>query len=230
MALNYVTITETFKDGSGTALAPIVTFTPSETVYSAGNLVATPNSPVVAKVVSGALKAADGVSALQLLATDNTGLTYLGQTGYFEWAVNIDYGGGNVQTWSFFLPAALGTADLYKLANTLAGGGRIAPSVIALTDGATISVDSSLGNDFRVTLGGNRTISNPVNPADGQMIVFELTQDATGGRAVTWGSAFAFGATGQPTLSTSAAKTDQIGFKYNAAKAAWLFTGSTLGF
>jgi hypothetical protein len=40
------------------------------------------------------------------------------------------------------------------------------------------------------TLTGAITINNPVEPYVGQQILFVLTQDATGGRVVTWGSAF----------------------------------------
>src|SRR6266436_2711166 len=51
--------------------------------------------------------------------------------------------------------------------------GAVAPTVVALTDAATIAVNASLGNDFRVTLGGNRTMGTPSNPADGEQIVFQ---------------------------------------------------------
>lgn len=106
----------------------------------------------------------------------------------------------------------------------------LAPAVVQLTDGATIAVNAALGNDFRVTLGGNRTIANPANPVDGQMIEFAIAQDGTGSRTVTWSSAYDFGANGAPTLSTAASKVDLVGFKYHAGLAAWLCTGSALGF
>jgi hypothetical protein len=106
----------------------------------------------------------------------------------------------------------------------------LAPAVVALTDAATIAVNAALGNDFRVTLGGNRTMGAPSNPADGQMIIFELTQDGTGSRTVTWNAAYNFGVTSAPALSTAAGATDQVGFKYNTAKSKWLCTGATLGF
>ena len=224
MPLNKVSITGTFDDGSGTALSGTAVFTPSQTVYFNGQPVVSASNPVSAAITGGALQ------AVSLVATDNPGATFTSQTGFWYWTVAITLNGVTQPGFSFFLPAVPSTKDLFALANTIAGTGRIAPSVVFLTDGATIAVDASLGNDFRVTLGGNRTISNPVNPADGQMIVFELTQDATGGRTVTWGSAFAFGASGQPSLSTAASKTDQVGFKYNAAKVSWLYSGSTLGF
>ena len=57
-----------------------------------------------------------------------------------------------------------------------------------LTDAATIAVDASLGNDFRVTIAGNRTMGNPSNPTDGQKIIFQVTQ-GTGGRSRSPGAA-----------------------------------------
>jgi hypothetical protein len=107
-----------------------------------------------------------------------------------------------------------------------------APAVVALTDAATILVDASLGNDLRVTLGGNRTIGAPSNPADGQRIVFHLTQDGTGSRTVTWTSTaggYSFGSTGTaPILTTTAGKTDLVGFIYNTTIGKWLYAGSSL--
>ena len=64
--------------------------------------------------------------------------------------------------------------------NATVESGAVAPAVVALTDAATIAVDASLGNDFRVTIAGNRTMGTPANPADGQKITFQVTQ-GTGG-------------------------------------------------
>lgn len=104
-----------------------------------------------------------------------------------------------------------------------------APKVVALTDAATIAVNAALGNDFRVTLGGSRTMGAPSNPSDGQQIVFQLTQDGTGSRIVTWNAAYDFGAVSAPTLSTAAAKVDLVRFVYNATLTKWAYQGSNLG-
>lgn len=88
---------------------------------------------------------------------------------------------------------------------------------ITLADAATIVTDASLGTTFRVTLGGNRTLANPIRMMDGQKIMWEITQDATGGRTLTLGSAFALGTDlTAVTLSTAANKTDYLGTIYNA--------------
>ena len=109
--------------------------------------------------------------------------------------------------------------------------GALAPAVVGLTDATTIAVDASLGNDFRVTLAGNRAMGNPTNPSDGQQIIFQVTQGSGGSFTLTWGSTYEF-STGlpQPTLSTAAGQTDLLGFVYNAAKSTWLLAAFVNGF
>ena len=109
--------------------------------------------------------------------------------------------------------------------------GAIAPAVVMLTDAATIAVDASQGNDFRVTIAGNRALGNPANPADGQKIVVQVTQGTGGGFTLSYGSSYEFG-TGlpQPTLSTTAGDTDLLAFIYNAAKGKWLLAAFLNGF
>ncbi len=95
-------------------------------------------------------------------------------------------------------------------------------AVVALTDGATINTDASLGNIFTVTLGGNRAIANPTNPTDGQKIIYRLKQDGVGTRTVSWGAVFRFGTdVTAPVLTTTINKTDYIGFVYNATDTTW---------
>jgi len=109
--------------------------------------------------------------------------------------------------------------------------GAVAPAVVPLTDAATIAVDASLGSDFRVTIAANRTMGNPANPTDGQQIIFQITQGASGSAAITWGSGYEFSAgLPQPTLSTNAGQTDLLGFIYNAGNGTWLLAAFVNGF
>ena len=109
--------------------------------------------------------------------------------------------------------------------------GAIAPTVVVLTDAATIVLDASQGNDYRVTIAGNRTLGNPSNPADGQKIVVQVTQGSGGGFTLSYGGGFEF-STGlpQPALSTTAGDTDLLAFIYNAAKGKWLLAAFVAGF
>lgn len=99
---------------------------------------------------------------------------------------------------------------------------RIITPPVALTDAATIVVDASLGNHFRVTLGGNRTLGAPSNPTDGQKMLIEAIQDGTGSRTLAYNAVYVFGSDiASPTLTTTASKRDFIGFVYNSAVTAW---------
>jgi hypothetical protein len=103
---------------------------------------------------------------------------------------------------------------------------------VALTDGATIATDASLGNYFRVTLGGNRTLSNPTNMVDGQKCIWEIIQPASGGPwTITLGSAFALGTDiSSTTLTTTASKRDFLGAIYNSTATKWYVIAFVKGY
>lgn len=90
--------------------------------------------------------------------------------------------------------------------------GVLAPTITALTDGASIAVDMSLSCNFSVTLGGNRTLANPSNISAGQSGSFFITQDGSGSRTLAYGSYYKFPGGTAPTLSTAASATDRIDY------------------
>lgn len=92
------------------------------------------------------------------------------------------------------------------------------PSVVVLTDGATVSVDATLRGPYRLTLGGNRTLANPTGAVDGQIMTFEFIQDATGSRTITLDTKFIYGADiTAVVLSTAANKRDFMTVQYNSS-------------
>jgi hypothetical protein len=93
-------------------------------------------------------------------------------------------------------------------------------AVLALTDGATVTVDCDQGGSYRWTIGGNRTFANPTNPYDGQVINVRIIQDGTGSRTWTLGSKFKF-AGGSPVLSTAANAKDFLSCQYDATDDTW---------
>lgn len=112
---------------------------------------------------------------------------------------------------------------------------RLITPPVTLVDAATIATDAALGNHFRVTLGGNRTLAAPTNPVDGQRALWEFIQDGAGGRtlALTTGTAggFAFGTdVTAMTLSTAAGKRDLMGALYIAAVDRWLVIAVATGY
>jgi len=81
-------------------------------------------------------------------------------------------------------------------------------AVSALTDGATITPDFAVANNFSVTLGGNRTLANPTNLVAGQSGVIKITQDGTGSRTLAFGSYWDWANGTAPSLTTTASAVD----------------------
>lgn len=88
---------------------------------------------------------------------------------------------------------------------------------VALTDGTTIAVNAALASLFTVTLGGNRTLSNPTSLQSGQAFRVKITQDGTGARLLAFGTAYKF--SGSSTLTTTIGAVDMIQCVYDGANA-----------
>ena len=148
--------------------------------------------------------------------TSNTGVA---TTAYADSAVAVETSRAETAE-ALALPKSGGTMS-----------GALVPAVVNLTDAATIAVNAALGNHFRVTLGGNRTIGAPSNPADGQKIVFEIIQNGTGSQTLAYNAAYAFSTQiPVPVLTTTAGKRDFLGFSYNATSALWYLIALVQGF
>jgi hypothetical protein len=88
---------------------------------------------------------------------------------------------------------------------------------------ATITPDGALGERVIVgALTGNLTINAPTNPRTGAMLVFGFTQDATGGRTLTWNAVFKKAADGAGTANQKGATS----FVYDGAN--WVQVGGAL--
>ena len=82
----------------------------------------------------------------------------------------------------------------------------------ALTDGTNISIDFNVGQNFTVTLAGNRTLDNPTNCVAGQVGSIFVVQDGTGSRTLAYGGNWDFTAGTAPTLSTDADAIDRLDY------------------
>lgn len=105
--------------------------------------------------------------------------------------------------------------------NKLQVNGSFLAGTSTLTDAANIATNASLANRFTVTLAGNRNLSAPTNPTDGQKVVWIFTQDGTGGRTLSFDSIFDFGNMPTLILSSAAGKRDYMGAIYNSAGTKW---------
>ena len=124
-------------------------------------------------------------SALQikeLPANDNLDLTSSGIVGVLSIGINTTTSNGT---------------KLYL-------NGNAASNIVTLTDGATITPDFTLGNNFQVTITASRTIANPTGVTTGQSGVISIQQNGTGGYTCAWGTSWDFASATAPTLITTA--------------------------
>lgn len=131
-------------------------------------------------------------------------------------AANLDFGTADTN----LIPVS--TADIRfvraSVASTITASKTFTAPVIApvvsLTDAASVVVNMALGNNFALTLAGNRTLSAPTGVTPGQTGHIYLVQDGTGSRTLAYNNAYVFISGTAPTLSTAANAVDLL--VYNA--------------
>ena len=99
-------------------------------------------------------------------------------------------------------------------------------SFYALTDASTIAVDASLSNNFKVILGGNRTLGVPTNLVAGQSGVFLVKQDITGSRTLAYSWCYEFAGGTVPTLTTTKGAKDELPYIINIYLTSSTITGT----
>jgi len=81
----------------------------------------------------------------------------------------------------------------------------------------TINTNANDGNIFNFTLNGNGTLANPTNLTAGFTYLWNIDQDATGGRTLAYGNLFKFPGGTVPVLSTAANAKDLLSCEYDGA-------------
>ena len=89
--------------------------------------------------------------------------------------------------------------------------------ITTLTDAASITSDFAKGNNFLVTIGGNRTLAAPSNAVAGQSGSIYIVQDGTGSRTLAYNSAWQFVSAAVPTLSTGVNDVDMLVYMTRSA-------------
>ena len=178
--------------------------------------------------VNGAIQlgALNGVSDLsgQAVATGATFLDLSPATGApAGWVCTS---GGTVGSGAVFAdlpPVGLAAASAAEYRAGVASNRFLSPAnlyaaaaPVTLTDAATVAIDGDTGINFNLTLGGNRTLANPVGMKPGQSGRIRIKQDATGGRTLAFGANWLF-AGGDPTLSSAANAIDVIAYFANSS-------------
>jgi len=99
---------------------------------------------------------------------------------------NYDLGRSSNTFNDCYLHGTLNTVDLDASGTVTAGGFVGTPQT--LTDAASITYDLADGHNAKVTLTADRILLFPTNVAEGASGVLTVTQDGTGGHALTFGT------------------------------------------
>lgn len=147
-----------------------------------------------------------GVTAL--LASDGTDIFQRApQVGFYTFT------GPTSTTKTFTLPDASDTIACLGQTNAFTKQQYFA--LTTLTDASSISWDVGSNQAAKVTLGGNRTLSNPTNAQAGATYNLIVIQDGTGSRTLAYGANYKWPGGIAPTLSTAAAAIDVLSFLYD---------------
>jgi hypothetical protein len=151
-------------------------------------------------------------------ATVTNLLTVSGNTSLGGASKTLTFGGSsataNLTGWIGITGRASVSTNLFVGGNTTINGTTTDRSNAlsqTLTDGVTISWDTSLGRVATVTLGGARTLAAPTNLKVGTYIL-NVLQDATGSRTITWNTVFKWTGGVAPVLTTTANARDVFSF------------------
>ena len=174
-----------------------------------GNLQGNVNGNVTGNATSATVANGLGASASVntsgiITATSFTGALTGDVTGNASSATNLTGAGSTAQVLGVNTGSLNGT-KLYL-------SGNAAAEIVTLADGANIVPDFTTGNNFEVTLAGNRTLNNPTGVTTGQSGVIFVKQDATGSRTLGVQTHWQFAGGTAPTFTTTANAVDVIGY------------------
>ena len=170
-----------------------------------GNLQGNVNGNVTGNATSATV--ANGLGASSSVNTTGiiTASSFSGDvTGNASSATNLTGAGSTAQVLGVNTGSLNGT-KLYL-------SGNAAAEIVTLSDGANIIPDFTTGNNFEVTLAGNRTLNNPTGVTTGQSGVIFVKQDATGSRTLGVQTHWQFAGGTAPTFTTTANAVDVIGY------------------
>jgi hypothetical protein len=175
-------------------------------------------APLASPTFTGTVTIPAGASISGYLDTTTAASTYQTQAGMSSYLTTSAAGSTYAPlasptfTGTVTIPAGASISGYAALASAQSFTKAQRGAVTALTDGATITPDFSLSNNFSVTLGGNRTIANPTNLTAGQAGTLVISQDSTGSRTGAWGSYWKWPGGTAPTLTTTANAVDVIAY------------------
>ena len=104
-----------------------------------------------------------------------------------------------------------------RMEGTVSISGAVKSFITTLTDAASIAIDFNDGNQFLVTLGGNRTLAAPSNATAGQTGSIYVIQDGTGGRTLSYNTVYKFVSGVAPTATSTTSAVDLLIYSARSA-------------
>ena len=95
--------------------------------------------------------------------------------------------------------------------------GPVKSFITTLTDAASVAVSMNTGNNFLVTLGGNRTLAAPSNATTGQTGSIYVVQDGTGSRTLSYNTVWKFPSGSVPVATTTTSGVDMLVYNVRSA-------------
>lgn len=175
-------------------------------------------APLASPTFTGTVTIPAGASISGYLDTSTATSTYQTQAGMSSYLTTSAAGSTYAPlasptfTGTVTIPAGASISGYAALASAQSFTAAQRGAYVTLTDAATIDIDLSLGNQFQVTLGGNRTLGAPTNVVAGQSGVIRVVQDGTGSRTLAYNSIFKFPGGTAPTLTTAASSVDLLAY------------------
>jgi hypothetical protein len=111
----------------------------------------------------------------------------------------------------------LGTKTIRDGQFIISTSARAVNPITTLTDAASIAVDFLTGNNFLVTVGGNRALAAPSNATAGQTGLIYIIQDGTGNRTLSYNTVYKFVSGSVPVLTTTAGAVDMLVYSARSA-------------
>ena len=209
--------------GTLTSSIDIVLPAQSKSYFIRNKSVPTPSSNTITIKTLAGSGATVGTSANGFFICDGVSVHQTNAVGLgLGTAANLDFGTGDanlvpvstadVRYVRASVSSTIPSAKTFTSAVTFEGPGIV--PVTSLTDAASIAIDMGLGNNFAITLAGNRTLEAPTNVTPGQTGYIYVAQDGTGSRTLAFNSAYIFVSGTAPTMSTAANAIDLL--VYNA--------------
>lgn len=167
------------------------------------------------------VRSAFGAAANREIGTSGTNLVEASTADirYVQASADTTITGAKTFTSTAAFTGRVSVTGSVEVHNVIVVSGAARGVLVTLTDAASIVVSADLGNNFVVTLGGNRTLTALTPARAGQTGLIYVYQDGTGSRTLSYNSAYKFSGGTAPTLTTTASAVDILSYSVRTSTA-----------